>query len=196
MEGFLQDHQKWLGRGSISHCLFILLNCSFPDHVLAMFRPSRQLRPHLCDSRHGQVVENRGQMQLQHFVIILRSATYFVLLKAVIPDSWVIDDTHCQYIRVIIYIVTKLLSWAVFPLVFGWWLLCDNVVIYDNITLILPAWPEFLWRHMRQSVPAWSRILFIYVGNNLNILSLPDPSKFRRMNKKLILYSKHLFWML
>ena len=38
-----------------------------------------------------------------------------------------------------IIIVTKLLSWAVFPPVFGWWLLCDNVVIYDNITLILPA---------------------------------------------------------
>ena len=158
--------------------------------MLPLLRPPQQLRPHLCDSRHGPVVENRGQMQLQHFVIILRSATYFVLLKAVIPDSWVIDDTHCQYIRVIIYIVTKLLSWAVSPLVFGWWLLCDNVVIYDNITLILPAWPEFLWRHMRQSVPAWSRILFIFVGNNLNIPSLPDRSKFQRMNTKLILYPK------
>ena len=70
------------------------------------------------------------------------------------------------------------------------WLVCDNVVIYDNITLILPAWPEFLWRHMRQSVPAWSRILFIFVGNNLNIPSLPARSKFQTMNTKLILYPK------
>ena len=69
-------------------------------------------------------------------------------------------------------------------------LLCDNVVISDNITLILSAWPEFLWRHMRQSVPVWSRILFIWRGNNLNIPCLPDPGKFRGMNTKLILYTK------
>ena len=68
--------------------------------------------------------------------------------------------------------------------------LCDNVVISDNITLILSAWPEFLWRHMRQSVPVWSRTLFIWRGNNLNIPCLPDPGKFRGMNTKLILYTK------
>ena len=92
---------------------------------------------------------------------------HFIVFKAVI---WVIPN-KCQYTW---EKLTKWLSSSVFPLIFCWWLLCDNVVIYDNITLILPAWPEFLWRHMRQSVPAWSRILFIFVGNNLNIPSLPD----------------------
>ena len=43
---------------------------------------------------------------------------------------------------------------------------------------------------MRQSVPVWSRTLFIWRGNNLNIPCLPDPGKFRGMNTKLILYTK------